>query len=183
MAKFVKKKMNVGLFLVLLLCAAVPGIIYLIYCLIPTRVPTKEPKNSGSLVRLVGTGLAFLMCVISLIAVDWVELGAAFVYLNTGLSALMLLMSVCNMQTKSIAAMTGTIFLSIVYIAVTVLLAMLTGIISSIWLTIPMFGGAIAGLVGVVMGTQYFTYHKYVEKEQPVETVEPVETAETKVEE
>ena len=183
MAKFIKKKMNVGLFLVLLLCAAVPGIIYLIYCLIPTRVPSKEPKNSGALVRLIGTGIAFLICVIALIAVDWVELGAAFVYLNTGLSVLMLLMSVCNMKTNRIGALMGTIFIAIIYIAVTVLLAMLTGIIYHLWLTLPMLGGAIAALVGVAMGTKYFNYHKYVEAVEPVEKVETVETVEAKDEE
>ena len=180
MAKFIKKKMNVGLFIVLLMCAAVPGIFYLIYCLIPTRVPTKEPKNSGALVRLIGSGISLLFCVIAFVAFDLVELGLAFMSINTGLSAVMLLMSVCNMKTNRIGALMGTIFMAILYIAITVLFAMLTSIIFYLWLTLPMLGGAIAALVGVAMGTKYFNYHKYVEAVEPVEKVETVETVEAK---
>ena len=55
--QYVKKKLNVPLLIVLLCCAFVPGIIYLIWVNIPRKVLLDAPKSNGWILRLVGTAI------------------------------------------------------------------------------------------------------------------------------
>lgn len=169
MAKYVKKKLNVALLIVLLFSAFVPGIIYLIYCAIPTKIPTEKPKNNGALLRVIGSGIALLFYVISIIYFGLEDgLAAAFIYIGTGASALMLLLSVFNLKTNSVGLLMTSIFITLLYLAVSVLFAMLVGLVFYLWIEIPMLVGGIIVLVGISYGNKYINYHRYCKEEIPV---------------
>ena len=170
MAKYIKKKMNVGLFVLLLIMAFVPGIIYAIYCAIPLKVPTTKPKNNGSMLRLIGSGLALAFPIIGVIYFGEVGgLFAALSYMSIGFAALMLLLSICTIKTKGVGPLMVNTFAALFYFAVAILYAMYTGIIFYLWLEIPMIAGAVVTLIGISIGKKYVYYEKYAEEEIPAE--------------
>ncbi len=169
MAKFVKKKINVGLLIVFLMCAFVPGIIYLIYCAIPAKIPTEKPKYNGGLLRIIGSGVALLFYVICILYFNAEELAAAFIYIGTGSAALMLLMSVLNIKTNSIGLLMTSIFITLLYIAISVLFSIFIGVVFYLWIEIPILAAGIAVLVGISFGTKYINYNKYCNEEIPAE--------------
>lgn len=73
MTKYVKKKFNVKVFILLLFCAFVPGIIYAIYKSIPVKITDEEPKRNGFLLRVIGSGVFILGWVILCITISIID--------------------------------------------------------------------------------------------------------------
>lgn len=55
----IKKKLNVPLFIVLLIFAFVPGIVYFIWSRIPMKICTDPEKGHGGMLRFVSAAIAF----------------------------------------------------------------------------------------------------------------------------
>lgn len=92
--RYEKKKINVPLLIVLLVCAFVPGIIYLIWAMIPRKVVLNqtEPKTTGWLVRLLGSAIStanwIYMTVYILVEEDGESIGLFYLGVFFGLLAL-----------------------------------------------------------------------------------------------
>ena len=175
MAKLVKKKMNVGLFILLLCMAFIPGIIYAIYCAFPIKVPNAKPKNNGWLFRLIGAGLALvtpLICIFGLGINE--DLGGAMCYFMLGLSAVMVLLSVCSINPKGVGAMTINSIITVLYLAIYLFFCFFGGFTT--WLFAPLsLGGVVLTFMGISNGKKWVYYEKYADKEVPADTEIPVE--------
>lgn len=170
MAKFIKKKVN-GLLLVLLfVCAFLPGLLYLIYCSIPTKIPNKAPKNNGVMLRLIGSLLTLAFYVGAAIYYGMEEgLFAAILGVGIGFSAFTFLLVLFSLKAKSTGAMTLAAVLSVFTLFITLFLDFFAGIISALWLVIPMIVGIILAFVGISNGKKQVLYYKYADKEEVVE--------------
>ncbi len=94
--KLVHRKLNVPLFIGLLICAFLPGIIYGIYCAIPSRVPAKKPKSSGWKLMLICLGIHVLIGLVYVIMAAWIITILLLVF-----AALIFLMGFLNKDGKS----------------------------------------------------------------------------------
>ncbi len=170
MAKFIKKKVN-GLLLVLLfVCAFLPGLLYLIYCSIPTKIPNKAPKNNGVMLRLIGSLLTLAFYIAAAIYFGMEEgLLAAILGVGIGFSALTFLLVLFSLKAKSTGAITLAAVLSVFTLFITLFFDFFAGVISSLWLVIPMIVGIILAFVGISNGKKQVLYNKYADKEEVVE--------------
>ena len=170
MAKFVKKKVN-GLLLVLLfVCAFLPGLLYLIYCSIPTKIPNKAPKNNGVMLRLIGSLLTVAIYIGAAIYFGMEEgLLAAILGVGIGFSALTFLLVLFSLKAKSTGAITLAAVLSVFTLFITLFFDFFAGVISALWLVIPMIVGIILTFVGISNGKKQVLYDKYADKEEVVE--------------
>ncbi len=94
--KYVHKKLNVPLFIVLLICAFVPGVVYGIYCAIPSKVPTEQPKSSGWKLSLIFLALHVIIGIIYVIMAPWLVTILLLVF-----AVLIFLMGLFNKDGKS----------------------------------------------------------------------------------
>lgn len=166
MAKWVKKKFNVGLFIVLLLCAFLPGIIYGIYCAIPTRVSEGKPKSSGWVLTLIGVGINLAVWLYWVIWGIVTEEEIGTFYIAIGFAVPLFLCVLFNKNGKHGFLM---------------VLQLLIGLAAFI-LNAILFYYAWAGLIGLIVSfvglVKMHKYHKYlmygdkVVKEETVEVVE-----------
>jgi len=172
MAKWVKKKFNVGLFIVLLLCAFVPGIIYGIYCAIPARISENKPKRSGWIGALVGSAINVLVWVYWIIYVinsEGDEVPQIF-YFNIAFAATLLVLVLLNKKGRS----TFLTFVSMLVVLVNIILDVINLYYG--WI------GLIAIIVALVCLFKMHKYHKYQTYGTKVEeeTEEVVEVSEEK---
>ena len=172
MAKFVKKKVN-GLLLVLLfVCAFLPGLLYLIYCSIPNKIPNKAPKNNGVMLRLIGSLLTLAFYIVAAIYFGMEEgLLAAIIGAGIGFSALTFLLVLFSLKAKSTGAMTCASLLNFLTLLITgfFIFFIAYGIIYYFWLELPIIVGIILTFVGVSNGKKQVLYDKYADKEEVVE--------------
>ncbi len=94
--KLVHRKLNVPLFIVLLICAFVPGIIYALYCAIPSKVPSEKPKSSGWVLSLIFLSLHVLIGIVYVSIAPWLIAILLLVF-----AALIFLMGLINKDGKS----------------------------------------------------------------------------------
>ena len=170
MAKFVKKKVN-GLLLVLLfVCAFLPGLLYLIYCSIPNKIPNKAPKNNGVMLRLIGSLISLAVYVACVIYFGMEEgLLAAILGAGIGLSGLTFLLVLFSLKAKSTGAMTCAAIFNFFTLLITLFFDFFAGIISYLWLVLPIIVGIILTFVGISNGKKQVLYDKYADKEEVVE--------------
>ena len=166
MAKWVKKKFNVGLFIVLLLCAFVPGIIYGIYCAIPTRVSEGKPKSSGWVLTLIGVGINLAVWLYWVIWVIVTEEEIGTFYIALGFAVPLFLLVLVNKDGKR-----G------VFMVLQILVGLAAFILNAILLYYAWIGliGLIVSLVGLVKMHKYHKYLMYGDKVTTEEQEEVVE--------
>ena len=166
MAKFIKKKINVLLLVLLLFFAAVPGILYLIYCSVPTKIPEKAPKSNGALLRLIGSGLTLLFYIVSFIYFGVEEgLLVAILGMGTGFAGLVLALNLISLKAKGTGIFTIIGVLNIFTLLVTVLYCIFLSIVFYLWIELPMLIGIIITFVGLSNGKKQALYDKYFAKE------------------
>ena len=166
MAKFIKKKINVVLLILLLMSAFVPGILYLIWAAIPTKVPEKAPKNNGKLTRLIGSGLTLLAYIFAMIYFGMEEgLLAAILGVGAGFSALVFIPTLFSLKAKGTGIFTFIGILNIFPILITIFFCIFASFIFYLWLEIPMLVGSILTFVGVSNGKKQVLFDKYGDKE------------------
>lgn len=160
MAKWVKKKFNVKLFIILLLCAFLPGVIYGIYCAIPTRVYDQEPKHKGWLLALIGCLVNLVVWVywFAYIMIDEGEFAFIFL-LPLGLGLIALLAILCNKNAKS-GALLLLAFFFILFSAAFNAAYFIYGFIALV--------GTIAAFIGQRMMNRYHKYHYLLNKDEEV---------------
>lgn len=171
MAKWVKKKFNVGLFIVLLLCAFIPGIIYGIYCAIPARISEEKPKKSGWIGALVGSGVNVLLWVYWIVNIAINEgsndVPEMFI-LTLAFAALLFIFVLLDKKGKSVFLTFSSIFFAVI------------GLILNLVYLFYAWVGIIALIVTIVCLFKMQKYHKYeaygakVEEETVKEVAEEV---------
>ena len=162
MAKTIKKKINVPLLIVLLIFSVVPGILYLIYCSIPTRIPDKAPKNNGKALRLIGSALAFLSYIVAMIFFGMEEgLLAAILGLGAGTTGFVLLVTLCSLKAKNAGVFTFIGILNILSLLVAVLYFVFLLSYFLFWLALPVLVGIILTFVGLSNGKKQVLFDRY----------------------
>lgn len=170
MAKFVKKKVNVLLLIFLLMSAALPGILYLIYCAIPTKIPQKAPKNNGVKLRLIGSLLTVAIYIACAIYFGMEEgLLAAILGAGIGFGALTLLFVLFSLKAKSTGCMTFAAILNVFTLFITLFFDFFAGIYYYLWLVLPIIVCIILTFVGISNGKKQVLYDKYADKEEVIE--------------
>ena len=145
----VKKKLNVPLLIVLLLCAFVPGIIYLIWLAIPKKLSLVAPKSNGWLIRLIGASLA-LACYVFWMILVGDEAWMTFIWhLMAGVLALIPV--ILGKNTKSRLLLVVGLFFTIATFILCIVLGRL-------YYGLPAFIGCIISFIGY---SKAFKYHDY----------------------
>lgn len=156
MAEYVtiKKKLNVPVLIILLIFAIVPGIIYLIWSKIPTKICTDPEKGHGGMMRIVSTGVAFGAWLIAAVVIsamnDWGVI-LSFIY--------QLIFSLVSFVFAFLTKKnTNKLFLIL-----NILFALATIVVSFLlfaynWFVSPI--ASIVAIVGCVKGINHYNYHK-----------------------
>lgn len=168
----VKKKLNVPLLIVLLLCAFVPGIIYLIWVAIPKKVSLAAPKSNGWVLRIIGASLA-LACYVFWMILVGDEVWMTFIW-HLMAAAIAFIPAVLGKKSKSRAGLV----IGLIFTIVTFILCIVLGGLYYGW---PAFIGCILSFIGY---SKAFKYHDYyvLGKRAVAEAVEAEVVAEEKAE-
>lgn len=150
MAEYVtiKKKLNVPVLIILLIFAIVPGIIYLIWSKIPTKICTDPEKGHGGMMRIIGAGITVVHWLLLLIV--FFEAWPTFIIPMVP-SIVMLAVAVLSKKNH------GKLMLLLGLIVAIATLGI------SLWLFIYSFAsivGTIVMIVGCTKGIRHYNYHK-----------------------
>ena len=155
---------------------ALPGILYLIYCAFPHKIPKKAPKNNGVKARLIGAALALAVYVGCMLYFGMEEgLLAAILGVGVGFSALTLLVLLCSVKAKSTGGLTFAAILNLFTLAITLFFDFFAGIITYLWLILPILVGIVLVFVGISNGKKQILYDKYADKEEVIEEAKAIE--------
>ena len=176
MAKFVKKKVNVLVLILLLMSAALPGILYLIYCAIPHKIPQKAPKNNGVALRLIGSLLTLAFYIFCVCHFGMEEgLLAAIIGAGIGFSGLTFLFVLFTLKAKGTGGLTFAAIFNFFALLITLFFDVFAGIFPYLWIAIPLVLVIILTFVGISNGKKQVLYDKYADKEEVVEEAKAVE--------
>lgn len=164
--QYVKKKLNVPLLIVLLCCAFVPGIIYLIWVNIPRKVLLDAPKSNGWILRLVGTAIIPLNWLVWKLMLDADDFPMIF-YLGLALGVAALIPAIFSKKSSSGLAVGLTLFFSVCALGFA---------ISMVYYGWPSLIGSIVALVGCSNG---FKYARYLASQEQAAQAEPQEAQAT----
>ncbi len=173
MAQYIKKKFNVGLFLVLVCLAVVPGVIYGIYCATPVRVD-KKPKLRGWKFTLICSGINLAIWIYNVVrgGINDAELPVYFI-IGLICTALLFVATLFNKEVKK----QSLLIFSYVLALFALLVGFLYFIYAGFW-AIPALVAPIVCFVGLCIMQKYHTYFKYVGKEASAPQATEVEAAE-----
>ena len=163
--QYIKKKLNVPLFIVLLCCAVLPGIIYLVWTLIPRKVLLDAPKSNGWILRLVGTAIVVLNWLAWKLLLEADDFPMIF-YLGLAFGVAALVPAIFSKKSVNGAVNLLTGFFS---------LCALGFAISMVYYGWPSLIGSIVALVGCSNGMKYA---RYLASQEQAATQAPEEVAE-----
>lgn len=146
--QYVKKKLNVPLLIVLLCCAFVPGIIYLIWAKIPRRVLLDAPKSNGWILRLVGAAVIVLNWIVWKLMLEADDFPMIF-YLGLAFGVAALVPAIFSKKSSSGVLVWITLFFSLCALGFGIAMAYYG------W---PSIIGSVVALVGCSNGLKYSRY-------------------------
>ena len=148
-----KKKLNVPLFIFLLIFAIVPGIIYFIWSRFPTKICTDPEKGNGSKMRVISAAVAFGAWLIVTLWLSFMNFGEmiflSFIW-QLLFSLVSFLLALLNKKNNKLMLILNIVF------------AALTAVFSTWMFFYNWFVSVIAPIVtivGCVKGIRHYNYH------------------------
>lgn len=172
-----QKKLNVPLFIVLLIFAFVPGILYFIWTKFPSKVCTDPEKGNGAMMRIVSAAVAFGAWFIATLLFIFGEGGWGIIFSlasQLAFSLASLVVAVLAKKSNNKLLLFLNILFALATIGVSLWMFWYNWFISVI--------ASIVTIVGCVKGMNHYNYH-VLGKKEGWEGAEETPVEETKVEE
>ena len=144
-----KKKFNVPVFIVLLIFAFVPGIIYFIWSRFPTKICTDPEKGFGGKMRIISAAVAFApwLLVICIFPAAWMSFVMQVLF-----SLASLVMAILARKNNNKLLLILNIVFAVLTIGVSIWMFYYNWFVSPI--------ASIVTIVGCVKGIHHYNYHK-----------------------